>query len=101
MQAARALLVAVTAELAARAQRRHDDLERRAIGTLGVRLNRNAATIIVDRDRAICTDHDQDLVTDTGHRLVDTVVDHLGDQLMQTAHISAADIHTGALAHML
>ena len=83
MQAARSLLVAVAAELAAGIQGRHHDLERREIGQLGMRLNRDTTAVVVDGDGPIGADHDKDAVADAGHGLIDTVVDYLVDELMQ------------------
>src|SRR5512146_1280037 len=101
MQATGTLLVAIATEFTARVERRHDDLKRGFAGGLGVWLDRDAATVIFDRERAIRADCDQDAVADASHRLVDAVVDHLGHQMMQPADVGAADIHAGALPHRL
>ena len=44
---------------------------------------------------------DADAIANLGQRLVDGVVDHLVDEVMQRAHIGSADVHAGAPAHGL
>ena len=53
VQTAGALLVAVAAELAARVQRGHHDLERGLLGALRVRLDGDAAAVVLDGDGAV------------------------------------------------
>src|SRR5262249_24921269 len=100
VQTARTLLVTVAAELAAGVQHRHDHLKCRDLH-LRMRLNRNAATIILNRNRPVRHDHDQDVVADPCHRLVNAVVDHLIDEMVQPANVRAANIHTWTLAYRL
>ena len=100
MQAARGL-VDLGAELAARVQRGHDHLERRAVGELGVRIDRDAAAIVAHRDRAVGLEPDLDPVGVAGDRLVHGVVEQLGDQVVQRALVGAADEHGGPPAHRL
>src|SRR5215813_4548822 len=78
----------------------HHDLKCRDL-LFGMWLDRDAPSIVLDRDRAIVGDNDYDAVADAGHRLVNTVIDDLGHELVQAADVSAAYIHTGALAHRL
>ena len=99
MQTARDLVHAAI-ELAARMQHRMHDLERRAF--LGrMHIDRNAAAVILDRDPIVAQDDDVDFGAEAGERLVDRVVDDLGDQMMQSALGGVADIHAGALAYRL
>ena len=92
-------LVAVLVEFAARMQLGHDHLGRRDPLTL-VDVGGDTAPVIVDRDRAIGVEDDVDLAGMAGQRLVDGVVHHLVDHVMQAgAVIGVADIHARTLAH--
>ena len=55
--------------------------------------NRNSAAVILDTDTAIIVQNDGDGGRMTIDRFVDTVVDHLEDQVMQPARGGVADIH--------
>ncbi len=89
--------VGLAVELAAGVQRGQHDLDGRPL------LDR----VLVDRDAAAVVDHphaavgehgDLDPVAEAGQRLVDGVVDHLGEELVQPTLAGRSDIHTGALA---
>ena len=66
-----------------------------------MRIDRNAAAIVGDGDKAVGLHLDLDPVGVTGQRLVHGVVDHLGEQVMQRLLVGAADIHAGAAADRL
>ena len=100
MQTARSL-VDLGVEFAAGVQRAHDHFERRFFREFRVRIDRNAAAVVVDGDKAVGRHLDFDPVGVAGERLVHGVVDHLGEQVMQRLLVGAADIHAGAAAHRL
>src|SRR5579875_3493100 len=56
-------------------------------------LNRDAAAIVLDRYRAIGMDRHLDGAGKARHYLVNTVIDDLLDQMMQTALVRRADVH--------
>jgi hypothetical protein len=76
-------LVGVLVELAARVQLGHDDLGRRAPLFL-VQIDRNAAAVVLDGHRIVGVDDDVDDRAVARLGLVDGVVDHLEDHVMQT-----------------
>jgi len=98
-------LVAVLVELAARVQLGQRDLGGRALGlVLVVHLHAggNAAAVVGDGDRVVGVDGHDDVVAVAGQRLVDGVVDHLEDEVVQPGAVrGVADVHAGALAHGL
>ena len=67
----------------------------------GMLLNRDAAAVVGHRHRIVGVHDDADLGPVTGQVLVDAVVDHLVDQVVQSGDAGAADVHRGALAHRL
>ncbi len=94
-------LVRVVVELAARVEVREDDLERLALVD-GVRPDRDAAAVVLDRDGVVRVDDDADRVAVAGLRLVDRVVDELGDHVVQARDVvGVPDVHPGPLAHGL
>ncbi len=60
----------------------------------------NTATIILDRDRAIIVNGDGNLRGETGHRLVDRIVNHFVNQVVQATSRRITDVHTGAFTNM-
>ena len=96
-----AVSVRLAAELAAGMQRCQDDLERRFVWKARMRIDRNAATVVADRQPIACGELDLDARRMAGDGLVHRVVDHLGGQVMQAAFVGAADIHAGAAADRL
>ena len=94
-------LVGVLVELTARMQLGHDDLGRRDAFAL-VDVGRNAAAVVGDGHRAVGIERDRDFRRMAGQRLVDGVVDHLVDHVVQArAVIGVADIHARPLAHRI
>ena len=94
-------LVAVLVELPARVQLGHDDLGRaHAFGR--VHADGDAASVVTHRHAAVGVNLDMDIVGMTGQRLVDAVVHHLVDHVVQTRPVvGVADIHAGPLANGL
>ena len=90
-------LVPPAAELAACVKHGVHDLER--VLARGVLADRDPAAVIDHLDLAIGVDRDVDACGHVGHRFVDAVVDHLPDELVQTAAVGRADVHAGALAN--
>ena len=89
------------AELAAGMQRGQDHLERRAVGELGMRVDRDAAAVVAHRQRAVGLQAHLDPAGVAGDRLVHGVVEQLRREMMQRALVGAADEHAGAAAHRL
>ena len=90
-------LVAVVVELTAGVQHGHDDLGRGDALFL-VDVDRDAATVVVDRDRTVLVDRHHHIVGMAGQRLVDGVVDHLEHHVVQAgAVVHVADVHAGRL----
>ena len=100
MQAAGGL-VGLAVELAARVQRGHDDFERGLVREFRVRVDRDAAAVVGDRQEAVGVELDLDAGGVAGDRLVHRVVDHLGEEVVQRLLVGAADVHAGAAAHRL
>ena len=92
-------LVGVLVEFSARVQLGHDDLGRGNAFAL-VDVDRNAATVVVHRHRAVGVEHDQHGGGVPSERFVDRVVDDLVHHVMQAGTvIGVADIHARPLAH--
>ena len=91
-------LVAATAELAARVQRGHDDLCRRAPLVLRVLVDGDATAVVDDAHAAVGEQRDVDTRAMTGHRLVDRIVDDLPDEVMEPGRTGRTDVHAGPLA---
>ena len=85
-------LVAVRIELAAGVQLRHHHLRRRD-AFLGVNVDRNAAAVVHDRDRIVDVNRYFNLGRMTSQRLVNGVVDHLVDQVVQPGFAGRTDVH--------
>src|SRR5499426_690156 len=64
-------------------------------------VHRDATAVVGHPDSAVREQGGLDPVTETGQRLVDGVVDHLVDEMMEAALTGRADVHAGALAHRL
>ena len=66
-----------------------------------MRIDRDAAAVVDDGEKAVGRQFDADEGRVPGQRLVHAVVDHLGEQVMQCLLIGAADVHAGAAADRL
>lgn len=94
-------LIGLGIEFSAGMQRRHDDFERRFAGEFRMRIDRDAAAVIGHGERAVLEQFDIDEGGVAGDRLVHGIVDHLGEEVVQSALIGAADIHAGPAADRL
>ncbi len=92
--------VRAAAELAAGVQLGEDHLDAGQPG-LGLLVDRDAAAVVVDLDRAVGVQGDLDAVGRAGQRLVDAVVDDLPHAVHEAAGVGRADVHARALAHRL
>ena len=82
-------------------ERREDDFER-ALLRLRVLVDRNAAAVVRNRDRAaVFVQRDDDVRGVAVHRLVDRVVENLPDEVVEAGAADAADIHARPLADRL
>ncbi len=90
--------IGLAAELAARMQHGHDDLQRRFVGKARVRIDRDAAAIVADRQAAIGLQRHLDAAGMARHGFVHAVVEHFGGEVVEGAFIGAADVHAGAPA---
>ena len=99
VQAARDLVGRVI-ELTAGVQDRHDDLERRDLFD-GMLVDGDATPVIDDRDGVVGVDRHLNLGAETGHGLVDGVVNDLPHQVMKTAGARRANVHARALTNGL
>ena len=92
-------LVGVVVELAACVEHGHDDLGCRD-AFLRMDVNRNAAPVILNADRAVLVDPDVNVLAVAGQRLIDGVVHSLVDHVMKSrAVIGVADVHSRSLAY--
>jgi hypothetical protein len=96
-------LVRAVVELAAGVQDREDD--DRGVDGLAAdlhRTGRDAAAVVLDRDRVVGVDEHLDRVAVASESLVDRVVDDLEDHLVEAGAVAGvADVHARPLAHGL
>ncbi len=93
------IVVGGVLELPAGMELGHDDLGRRHAFAL-VDAGRDAAAIVLDRDRSVGVQLDEDPVAMAGERLVDRIVRDLEHHVMETrAVVGVADVHARPLAH--
>ena len=88
-------LVDLGVELAASMQRGQDDLESGLVLVFGVRVDRDAAPVVGDRDVTVGIQRDLDEGRVPGDGFVHRVVDDLGEEMVQRLVVGAADIHAG------
>ncbi len=100
VQAARHLVAAALAELAAGVEHGEHDLDGRLLLLLHD-LDGDAAAVVADGDGVVRVDGDVHRVRLAGERLVDRVVHDLPDQVVQAARTRRPDVHAGSLAHRL
>ncbi len=91
-------LVAVTAELASGMELRQHDGEC-GKSLLLDQVDRNPTSGVDDSDRVVGMNRDVDEVVPAGERLVDSVVDHFVDEVMQPPGTGRPDVHTGPQPH--
>ena len=85
--------IGLAGELAARMERRQDHLERRFAGKFGVRIDRNAAAIVDDRQPVARLQRHLDPRRMPRDRFVHRIVEHLGGEVVERALVGPADIH--------
>ena len=90
--------VAVGVEFAAGVQGRQHDFQSTGTGLL-VLLDGNAAAVVLDGATAVGLNPNDDFRAVSGQGLVDGVVQHFVDEMMQTADAAVADVHVRTLAH--
>ncbi len=104
MQTARHL-VGVLIEFPARVQLREDDLGGRALRiviVVALDAGRDAAAIVAHRARPIGVERHDARLRMARENLVDAVIDHLVDHVMQARPVvGIADVHAGTLAHRI
>ena len=99
VQAARHL-VAVAAELPAGVELREHDGQRRH-PLVSDDVHRDARAGVAHRHGIVRMDRHVDEVVAAGEGLVDGVVDHLVDEVMEASRTRRADVHAGSQAHRL
>ena len=93
-------LITVLVEFASGVKDGHDDLKGGTM-LLGMHARGDASAIVLNPYGIVGEDRYLYLVTVTGHGLVDTVVDHLVDQMVETALAYVADVHRRPLPNRL
>ena len=88
-------LVALAAELPAGVKLGQDDRERRK-SLLRDHIDGDARAGVAHRHGVVRMDRDVDEVVAAGERLVDRVVDHLVDEVMQASRARRPDVHPGS-----
>ena len=99
VQAARHL-VTTGAELATGVQHGEHGFQS-ALAGAGVHVGGNAAAVVGDGAAAVLIEDDENFIAVAGERLVDRVVDHLIDKVVQTPRPGGADVHARAFANRL
>ena len=89
--------VGAAAELAAGVQLGEDHLDAGQAG-LGLLVDRDAAAVVVDLDRAVGVQGDLDPLRVAGQGLVDAVVDDLPQAVHEPAGVGGPDVHARPLA---
>ena len=92
--------ISPAAEFAARVQHRVDDFQRGPTG-LCLNVDRDAASVVLDRDGVALVDRHLDVMAIARQRLVDRVVDDLIDEVVQSGGARRADVHARPLTHSL
>ncbi len=88
-------LVPLASELASGVELRQDDGQRRK-SLVGDDVHRNAGARVADGHGVVRMDGHVDEVVSIRERLVDGVVDHLVDEVMQAARARRPDVHPGS-----
>ena len=87
-------LVPVAAELSACVELRQDDRQRRQPLLLH-NLDGDPAAVIRDRHGVVRMDDDLGVVVVPGEGLIDSIVDHLEHEMVETSRAGRADVHPG------
>jgi hypothetical protein len=66
-----------------------------------VQVYRDAAAVVDDPDAAVLEHRDQNRVAVAGECLIDRVVDHLVDEVVETARTGGTDVHSRTFSHRL
>ena len=61
----------------------------------------DATTVVVDLAAAVAVEGDLDPVSGAGQRLVDRVIDHLVDQVVEASRACRSDVHARTPPHVL
>ena len=93
-------LVAIAAELPAGVELREYDCQRRQ-PLLIDHVDRDARSSVLHRHGIVRVDRHVDEVVATGEGLIDGVVDHLVDEVVEASRARRADVHAGSQAHRL
>ena len=88
------ILVGALAKLAARVQVGQHQFHRRHL-PFRMHVHRDAAAIVTDGNRTVHVDSDFDLAAIAGQVLVNGIVQHLENAVVETALVRVADIHSG------
>ncbi len=86
-------------ELTACVQLGHDDFKRRFSRHLRVLINRNAASVIADGQKAFGVQIDFNEIGMACNGFVHRVIDDFREEVVQGFFVGAADIHAGAQAN--
>ena len=93
-------------KLPAKLEHRHHALERgdlpfHLLGKLRMAVDRDAAAVVLNRHTPVDIHRHAHMLGVAGHALVDRVVDHLVDEMVEPAGGVIADVHAKPLADML
>src|SRR5947209_15250811 len=80
-------------------QDRHNHFKGGEAGALVVLFDRNAAPVVLDSHGTIGVNRHFDRIGKAGHHLVDAVINDLLDQVVETALVGSANIHTGTYTY--
>jgi hypothetical protein len=94
------VLVGALAELAAGMEVGEDEFDG-GDAPLGVDIDRDAAAVVADGDRAVDVDRHLDALAEPGEVFVDGVVEHLEDAVVEAAFVGVADVHARPFADRL
>ena len=94
-------LIDIAAELASRVERGEHNLQCGFVGKFRMRIDRNAAPVVADGDRAVGFEREIDPCRVPGDDLVHRVVEHFRRQMVESRLVGAADIHAGPPAYRL
>jgi len=92
-------LIGSLLEFAPELQHAHHTLQR-GEPQVGMVFHRDAAPVVLHGDRAVVVDGHIDLGSITGHHLVDGIVHHFVNQVVQAARTGIGNVHAGTLAHV-